>query len=299
MYCAKRLQVNTMLRAAKHDHYSKMVEDNNHNSKALFKVIDKLLHRDRQSPLPACDSPEQLATNFSDFFFTRIETIRSSLGKAVDSQSTSDDTGLVEFSLSHFRPATEWEVHKLLMSSPCKSCELDPFPAWLLKKCAVLVVPLLTHLINASLSEGYVDNSMKTAHVRPLLKKSDLDANILKNYLSVSNLPFVSKLLERVVAGRLSKHMDTHALHEPFQSTYKPHHSHSIESAFIRVHSDILQAMDRQRVVVLVLLDLSVAFDTIDHRVLLHRLSHDLGVAGTALRWFQPYLEDRTQSVTI
>ena len=297
MYCAKRLQVNTMLRAAKHDHYSKMVEDNNHNSKALFKVIDKLLHRDRQSPLPACDSPEQLATNFSAFFSTRIETIRSSLGKTVDSQSTSDDTGLVECSLSHFRPATEKEVHKLLMSSPCKSCELDPFPTWLLKKCAVLVVPLLTHLINASLSEGYVDDSMKTAHVRPLLKKSGLDANILKNYRPVSNLPFVSKLLERVVAGRLSKHMDTHALHEPFQSAYKPHHS--VESALVRVHSDILQAMDRQRVVVLVLLDLSAAFDTIDHRVLLHRLSRDLGVAGTALRWFQSYLEDRTQSVSI
>ena len=183
------------------------------------------------------------------------------------------------------------------MSSPCKSCELDPFPTWLLKKYAVLVVPLLTHLINASLSEGYVDDSMKTAHVRPLLKKSGLDANILKNYRPVSNLPFVSKLLERVVAGRLSKHMDTHALHEPFQSAYKPHHS--VESALVRVHSDILQAMDRQRVVVLVLLDLSAAFDTIDHRVLLHRLSRDLGVAGTALRWFQSYLEDRTQSVTI
>ena len=189
------------------------------------------------------------------------------------------------------------EVHKLLMSSPCKSCELDPFSTWLLKKCAVLVVPLLTHLINASLSEGYVDNSMKTAQVRPLLKKPGLDANILKNYRPVSNLPFVSKLLERVVAGRLSKHMDTHALLESFQSAYKPHHN--VESALIRVHSDILQAMDRQRVVVLVLLDISAAFDTIDHRVLLHRLSHDLGVAGTALRWFQSYLEDRTQSVTI
>ena len=85
--------------------------------------------------------------------------------------------------------------------------------------------------------------------------------------------------------------MNMHELHEPFQSAYKSHHS--VESALIRVHSDILQAMDRQRIVVLVLLELSAAFDTTDHQVLLHRLSHDLAVAGTDLRWFQSYLEDR------
>ena len=250
-----------------------MVEDNNHNSKALFKVVDKLLHRDQQSPLPACDFPEQLATDFSEFSI-RTETIRSSLGKAADSQSTSDDTELVGCSLSHFRPVAEKKVHELLMSSPCKSCELDLFPTWLPKKCALLAVPLPTYLINAPLSEGYVDSSIKTAHVQPLLKKFGLDANILKNYRPVSNLPFASKLLKRVVVARLSEHMDTHKLHESFQSAYKP--NHSVESALIRVHSDILQAMDRQRIVVLILLDLSAAFDTIDHRVLLHRLSHDL-----------------------
>ena len=142
-----------------------------------------------------------------------------------------------------------------------------------------------------------MDSSIKTAHVRPLLKKSGLDANVLKNYRPVSNLPFASKLLERVVAARLSEHMDTHALHGPFQSAYKPHHS--VESALIRVHSDTLQGMDGQRLVELVLFDLLAGFDTIDHWVLLHRHSHDLGVVGTALRWFQSYLEDRTQSVTI
>ena len=114
-------------------------------------------------------------------------------------------------------------------------------------------------------------------------------------YRPVRNLSFASKFAERIVSARLSEHMDTHELHE--QSAYKPHHG--VESALIRVHCDIQQAMDRQRIVVLVLLDLSAAFNTIDHRVLLHRLSHDLGVAGTALRWFQSYLEDRKQSVTI
>ena len=99
------------------------------------------------------------------------------------------------------------------------------------------------------------------------------------------------------MAATLSEHMDTHELHEPFQSAYKP--PHSVESALILVHSDILQATDRQLIVVLVLLDPSAVFDTIDHRVLPHRLSHSLGVAGTALRWFQFCLKDWTQSVTM
>ena len=183
------------------------------------------------------------------------------------------------------------------VQSPAKSCDLDPFPTWLLKKCEAVTVPILTHLINSSLTAGFVDPALKTALVRPLLKRVSLDNNDLKNYRPISNLPFASKLLEKVIAARLAEHLTMYDLEEPFQSAYRPHHS--MESAIIRVQSDILQAMDCQRVVVLVMLDLSAAFDTIDHQVLLQRLSGDAGVSGTALRWFQSYLADRTQSITI
>ena len=158
-------------------------------------------------------------------------------------------------------------------------------------------MPILTHLICSSLTAGFVDRALKTALVRPLLKKVSLDSTDLKNYRPVSNLPFASKLLEKVVAARLAEHLTTYDLEEPFQSTYWPHHR--VASAISRVQSDILQAMDSQRVVVLVMLDLSAAFDTIDHQVLLQRLSSDVGVSGTALRWFQSYLAGRTQSITI
>ena len=85
---------------------------------------------------------------------------------------------------------------------------------------------------------------MKTAPVRPLLNKVSLDNNNVKNYGPVSNLPFASKLLEKVVAARLVEHLSTYDLEEPFQSAYRPHNS--VESAIIRVQSDILQAMDSQ-----------------------------------------------------
>ena len=85
------------------------------------------------------------------------------------------------------------------------------------------------------------------------------------HYRPVSNLPFVFKLLEKVVAARLSQHLKTYGLEEPFQSAYRPHHS--VETALIRVQSDTLQAVDRQHVVVLVMLDLSASLDNIDHQV--------------------------------
>ena len=138
---------------------------------------------------------------------------------------------------------------------------------------------------------------MKKAVVRPLLKKASLDPNILKNYRPVSNLPYISKLLERVVAARLNALMIQHHLHEPLQSAYKSYHS--TETALIRVHNDVLSAMDKQQVTILVLLDLSSAFDTIDHTVLLDRMQQRIGVSGVIHDWFASYLTDRSQSVCI
>jgi hypothetical protein len=110
IYCAKRLHVNSLIHAAKSDYYSSMVQENSQNSKALFKVIDKLLHRNRQSPLPDCDSDEQLATKFSEFFTNKIQTIRAGIGNHTMSATTQTDLGYRESSLSCFNPATAGDL---------------------------------------------------------------------------------------------------------------------------------------------------------------------------------------------
>ena len=113
----------------------------------------------------------------------------------------------------------------------------------------------------------------------------------------MSNLAYLSKLIERVIAIRLRSHMDFHNLHELLQSSYKCFHS--CETALLKVKSDILQAIDSNKCVLLILLDLSAAFDTVDHQKLLEILSVKLGLTGTALNWFCSYLSDRIQSVLI
>ena len=133
---------------------------------------------------------------------------------------------------------------------------------------------------------------MKQALVQSLLKKRSLDREVLKNYRPVSNLSYTSKLLERVVAARLNSHMNNHNIHERVQSAYKP--GHSTETALLRVQNDILTNMDNQSVTVLILLDLSAAFDTIDHHVLLDCMENMVGVKGTPLQWFSSYLSTHT-----
>ena len=141
---------------------------------------------------------------------------------------------------------------------------------------------------------------MKSAIVTPIPKARNLkgpEAELLKNYRPVTNLPFCSKVLERVVADQLTQHMSEYQLHDPFQSAYKK--LHGTETALVRVHNDILSNTDQGMVTVLVLLDLSAAFDTLDHGILLSRLKSHVGVTEATIDWFSSYLSNRRQTVVI
>merc|ERR1712237_262375 len=129
------------------------------------------------------------------------------------------------------------------------------------------------------------------AILKPLIKKICLDPEIFNNFRPISNLTFISKLIEKIVAKRLNKHMTENDLHEIMQSSYKQHHS--TETALTCVQDDFLRAIDDKKTVLLLMLDLSAAFDTVDHTILIDRLRNRLGIGGTALDWFQSYLSNR------
>ena len=196
-----------------------------------------------------------------------------------------------------FEHVSQEEVKKVVSSSPTKSSTLDPIPSWMLKNSIDVLIPSVAKVVNSSLSSGIVPKSLKAAVISPIIKKPNLDRNILKNYRPVSNLPFLAKVLERVAVKQLTSYMNKHHLHESLQSAYKSFHS--TETALLKVHNDILHTMDHQGVTILIMLDLSAAFDTIDHNRLLTRMEHELGIKGVPLKWFRSYLSERTQCVNI
>jgi hypothetical protein len=234
-----------------------------------------------------------LAEEFSNFFMEKISKIRSDIDNNPARVPPAPDKIADIPPLLEYRNVTEDEVHKLITQSKNKQCDLDPLPTSLLKECLEDSLPLITKIINTSLSLGDVPPEMKKAIVKPLLKKKGLEL-IYKNYRPVSNLSFISKLIEKIVANQFNEHLDRYNLQNPFQSAYRKYHS--TETALLKVQNDILQEIDEGKAVLLVLLDLSAA---IDHNILLSRLSNSFGIKGTALKWFRSYLLDRTQVANI
>ncbi len=295
MYRTARDHHNALLVTTRVSHINSRIAAS--TTKSLFKEVNSLLHKETQEILPEHTSKSELANRFSSFFSTKIEKIRKELEQGEPTHDSAPDTCFSGERLAAFEPTTLKEVLNLISISPSKSCDLDPLPTWLLKANMNVVAPAVVQIFNSSLATSEVPECFKTALVRPLIKKPSLDPNVISNYRPVSNLPFLSKVLEKVVASRIRKHIQDNGLMEEFQSAYRPHHS--TETALLRMQNDILSHLDDKNVSIVVLLDLSAAFDTIDHNILLSRLEDTVGITGAALQWVASYLKDRTQSVVI
>jgi len=188
---------------------------------------------------------------------------------------------------------TVTEVEKLIARMPAKSCQRDPIPTWLVKQLKDVLAPIITTLCNVSFQSATLPASHKQAVVLPRLKKPTLDPNNPSSYRPISNLTFLSKLIERLVAMKFVTHAEVNRLFPVYQSSYR--RGHSTETAVFCVHNDLVRAVDEKHIAALVLLDLSVAFDTVDHPTVLTVLQRRFGVCGFALQWFSLYLADRTQ----
>ena len=267
------------------------------DNKKLFQVVNTLIKGPQNATLPAHVDETVMAQSFSDYFHTKIKTIRDELDETVNAIQLSDCHPRCDSSLATFDVVTEDEMDKFITESPSKSCSMDPIPTTLLKSVTPAILPILTEIINTSMTSGIVPETFKRALITPLIKKATLDSECLKNYRPISNLSFLSKLLERVVAKQLHSYLHRHTLYDKMQSAYRQ--GHSTETALLRVKNDLLLALDERKDVALIMLDLSAAFDTIDHTILLDRLQYSFGIKDTVLSWFASYITSRSQSVAI
>ena len=255
---------------------------------------------------------------FSDFYFIELfklscdhmskfkfkvqicsnsNVLTSSRGTSLCNHDYGDNSDKDINTMREFTPVSEDELRKIVSKLPNKTSPLDPIPTWLLKKCIDTLLPVISSIINNSLRVGSFPLVLREAVITPLIKKPNLNPDLLKNYRPVSNLPTLGKLIEYPAVARLKQHFQSNDLTETFQSAYKT--SHSTETALLRVKDDVLSELDKGRAVILVLLDLSSAFDTIDHDILVERMQREFGISGSALMWLESYHKDRNNRVCI
>ena len=216
-------------------------------------------------------------TRFSEYFTNKIRLLFSKIDSAP--YTLGAETQLYTEILSSFTNTNNMHVLELLKSTK-KTCDLDPLPSSVLNECFHVLSPIITQIINMPIYHGQVPILLKETTVHPLLKKASLDIDVLAHYRPVSNLTLLSKTLEKVITPQLLIHTDH--MSEMYQSAYKP--QHSTETALLCVCEDIKKALDRKNGTALVMIDLSSAFVTIDHHILMHQLRHRYGVSGAALQ---------------
>ena len=186
-------------------------------------------------------------------------------------------------------------VKKTINNLPTKnSCGYDDISSKLLKVIAPVIIKPLTLLINQVLNTGLFPDKLKIAKVIPIYKKGD--PQLFENYRPISLLPTISKGLEKIIHKQLSSYFDEYGLFFPNQYGFRP--KHSTEYAALELIDRIINKMDNNEIPIDILLDLSKAFDTIDHTILLHKLTY-YGLEDSTLRLFESYLKNRKQYTDI
>ena len=257
------------------------------NAKKLWNELSAVRGKNRSPTFQDSLTAEQFLKSFEK----KVADVRSStLG--------SEPPEFSNFSgecFSKFAALSEDDVCELIMKSPNKSCGLDPAPTWLIKDFSKILSPYITELFNKSLSSGHFPVPFRVAEVTPILKKPSLDPTLPINYRPVSNLQFISKVLERAVNKQIVLHLDGNSLLPEHQSAYRK--CHSTETALLKVTSDALIAADQGMITVLGMLDLSAAFDCVDHQIFVTRMELTFGINSVALGWITSYLDGRRQRV--
>ena len=289
-----RDKCNDISNAKKKEFFAKKFTRYSHSQKSLYKFVETFLDQEKCLALPSDLSLPETVNEFNKFFTEKIDKIRDSFpGKDACHANPNSFSGSL---LSEFRPATISEIVSVLDEFGVKTSSIDPLPSELITEHLYLFLPMLCEIVNLSLSSGSIDG-IKLAHLTPLIKGDTLDNELLKNYRPISNLPFVGKLIERIVKSRLDEHLSSNNLNIKEQSGYKK--NHSTETVLITIVNDLLVASDQNSATVVMLLDLSAAFDTVDHGKLLKILENEIGITGVALKWFKSFLTGRCQKVKL
>ena len=176
-----------------------------------------------------------------------------------------------------------------------KNYHHDPIPIKILTDCFPVLSTYILQIVNDSLQTGSFPSCLKHATVTPVIKDTNGDHEDLKNYRPISNTPKLAKIIEKCALSQISAHLQKNDLNSSAQSASKE--KHSCETAIFKVVNDMQSEIKKNNLSVILMLDLSAAFDTIDQTRLLNKLEACFFIRGNALKFIESYIKGRTYSV--
>ena len=303
--CAQRYKnfknkLNHCLRVSKRNYYEKKLDDYKFNARGTWRILNEVINRQKKtSDLPSvfkigeveCNDPVEIANKFCEYF--------TNLGPSLADKIPTSPKSHMSFLTTNFvnsmfvDSATRQEIIEIANSFRTGTAAgYDNLPMGIIKEAISAISEPITHIINLSLSSGVVPRELKIARVIPIFKTGD--RGLFNNYRPVSVLSIFSKLLERVMHKRLLNFLNKYNILSINQFGFRKNHSTSL--ALIHLYDKISTAIDNREYTAGIFLDLSKAFDTVNHEIMLAKLEH-YGVRGNSLQWFKSYLSNREQFV--
>ncbi|CAG4930029.1 unnamed protein product [Colias eurytheme] len=282
-----RNKCNTACRDAQRRHIHTSIE--NGDPAKVWKFLKTLGVGSKDSSCLSKDiNLESLNQHFTSASFSLNNNIKTKTLSYLSSLPPSN------FPSFHFKSFSVSEVEKIILSITSNSVGVDGISRNMIVPILDIVTPIITHILNASITSSVFPKMWKKANVIPIPKTNSPKSS--SDYRPISILPFLSKILERLVQQQLSSFLNKNSLLNPFQSGFRP--GHSTTTALLKITDDIRWGMDNKMLTVLVLLDFSNAFNTVDFDLLLAMLQ-SINLSPNVLEWFQSYLAGRQQRVLV
>ena len=299
LYTTYRNKLTAVIRLSKRSHFNNKFHDARNNPRNTWNTINEILHKGRKkSSYPAAfkhgdqeiDNDTDIANTFNTFFVN----LGPSLAKEINYKGSHNDfmhSDIYSHSIFTY-PVYKEELIKVATSclKPNKAAGYDEFKPGIIRHIIPFIAKPLTHICNLSFNTGIFPNNLKIAKVIPSFKEGEKDQ--YKNYRPISLLSCFSKIVERLMFNRVFNFLGKYDILCNPQYGFRP--GHSTELALADAIDKLYCSLDNKKTCIGVFLDLSKAFDTIDHTILLSKLHH-YGIRGTTLNWMDSYISNRFQ----
>ena len=291
-----------ILRKAKKTYFSKKFEESKNNIKSTWITINQLLNKKKKPPLgpslmllngnKLSNDPYEISCGFNNFF----ADVGASISQKIENISGSHLEYLKNLNrcIYHFEPPTLNEIRDVIRNLKTNSAGHDEISGFLMKEVLNNILEPLTHILSLSMATGVVPKDLKKAKIIPLFK--DGDQCNFTNYRPISILPWFSKILEKLIYSRILSHLQDNEILFEHQYGFRKHHSTYM--ALLQLVDKIQTALNDRKYSLSIFLDLSKAFDTVNHEILFKKLQY-YGFQGDTLKWLISYMKERVQYVVI